>query len=1017
MTDTVDLMVVGVDTDIPRAKLSEKLVDAFKQEAYMFEALLDGAYGESAPYAAQSDVAPGLAEQGKEQLESLGLQCAIVPTGQGVEVVSVPTPAAPAEASAPATDADGDIQPNVEFEAVDGSADSALAAFKTDEPVSNEPEEANSEANDDSAELGFDTDNIGDADSALASFKKQDAAEKTSTDNTESAVDFSDELDSVGVDSDEPSGLATAKRAKNDVAADDDAIHHDFSDQFEDVGSDELTTGLKEGQQAKPDFNAEADEVDFSEDASLIGIHETEETRPKDMEKLEEDEAVRNLNSFPKEGVSDIDFSDDLETLETGVSAKQPVDENEQDDSVQNDGAAAEESVESVESSKSDVPEALAGSNANDLQAELIDPAPAKKEAKAPVVVDDGGLSLSSDDSAPLTAPKEKAAPEAADDGGLSLSADSEAPLTAPKAKANPQAADDGGLTACEPASSNAASPEPTAPKEASSEASSSDATGESAAAVADCQPVEAPAAEVPAVEEPKAPAPAAAAPVDETPAQKPNVTDIPKPAPDTVSPAKEAAPAAGNAANESTAGSGLVLPGNSVVPNFTPEEELADTSASATDSLREELPVASYDEAPVEQPEPETEHADESAHAPIEQAKKSSAKGGGKKKLVAAVAGAAVLIGGGTFAFMNAGSLGSTNPSAESESMVFDTVKDASRSVEKMKVKVKVADLQPGADLESLSTGELLVNLSDTDNSNGILDLEPYFQESGNRARSGPRFGAAVPAASERMIGVNNRVAHPADQYFDQWSNREADLSLFLALLDNLIDKGDLDIAQQLSDRAKDKLFAVMSSQRLARAYSDVGRNAEVSSMMSLAGRDTFAIKAPEERVLAISDYAYTEQAIGLNEDAMDTFLKATILARSLGKPESRTVGLSSAAIYFQSAGRTKQAQELLGESLQAGMELPENTAARDLAIRYIALSEARMGLFNQALKHARTIVDPFATVSAFHGIALAIESTGDDNNARKVLNMAYRAGSLIDNEEERRQLLSKVVLASESE
>ena len=266
-------------------------------------------------------------------------------------------------------------------------------------------------------------------------------------------------------------------------------------------------------------------------------------------------------------------------------------------------------------------------------------------------------------------------------------------------------------------------------------------------------------------------------------------------------------------------------------------------------------------------------------------------------------------------------------------------------------------------------------------------------------------------------MTSVNNRVPHPADQYFDEWSAREADLSLFLALLDNLIEKGDLEVAQQLSDRAKDKLFAVMSSQRLARAYSDAGKSAEVTTLMAMANRDTFAIKAPEERVLAISDYAYTEQAIGLNEDAMDTFLKTTILARSLTRPERRTVGLSSAAIYFQSAGRTKQAQELLTESLEAGLKLPENTAARDLAIRYISLSEARMGLFNQALEHARTITDPFATVSALHGIALAIESTGDDNNARKVLNMAYRAGSLIENEEERRQLLSKVVLASERE
>jgi len=325
------------------------------------------------------------------------------------------------------------------------------------------------------------------------------------------------------------------------------------------------------------------------------------------------------------------------------------------------------------------------------------------------------------------------------------------------------------------------------------------------------------------------------------------------------------------------------------------------------------------------------------------------------------------------------------------------------------------VAELQPDADLDSLSTGELLVNLSDNNSSNGIQNLEPYFLESGDQVKRRPRFGAAVPAESALM--VRNRQSHPADKYFDEWSSRDADLSLFLALLDNLIAKGELDIAQQLSDRAKDKLFSVMSLQRLARAYSDAGENTQVSRLMSLATRNTYTITAPEERVLALADYGFTEQAIGLNEDAMDTFLKTSILARSLVKPEERTVGLSSAAIYFHRAGRTNQALEMLEQALQAGKELPGNTAARDLSIRYVALAESRMGLFNQAIEHTKMIVDPFATVSAYHGIALAIESTGDDTNARKILNMAYRAGSLIEDQDERSKLLSKVVLASESE
>jgi len=387
--------------------------------------------------------------------------------------------------------------------------------------------------------------------------------------------------------------------------------------------------------------------------------------------------------------------------------------------------------------------------------------------------------------------------------------------------------------------------------------------------------------------------------------------------------------------------------------------------------------------------------------------------KPGKVKKIAAAVAGIAVLGGAGTFAFKNAGSL--SIPMSDSQFVAAadsNSVIDSDNEVNQ--VQIETGDLSSEDNLEELSTGELLVNLSVSSNASSIVELEPYFLESVNRARSGPRFGAAVPADSNSMTG---RVPHPADEYFDDWSNREADLSLFLALLDTLINKDELDVAQQLSDRAKDKLFAVLSAQRLARAYSETGDNAAVSKLMADAARDTFSIKDAEERVLAISDFGLTEQALGLNEDAMDTFLTTSILARSLTKPERKTVGLSSAARYFHRSGREKDAQKLLAEALEAGMQLPENTAARDLAIRFVALTEARMGLFNQAIDHTQLITDPVAAVSSFHGIALAIESTGDDTNARKILNMAYRTGSKISDKEERTKLLDKVVLASESD
>ena len=92
---------------------------------------------------------------------------------------------------------------------------------------------------------------------------------------------------------------------------------------------------------------------------------------------------------------------------------------------------------------------------------------------------------------------------------------------------------------------------------------------------------------------------------------------------------------------------------------------------------------------------------------------------------------------------------------------------------------------------------------------------------------------------------------------------------------------------------------------------------------------------------------------------------------------------------------------------------ELPVNTAARDLAIRHVALTEVQLGLTAQATEHANLIVDPFAAVSALHGIALELERIGDQTNASLTLNMAYRAGSQIKNSEKREKLLEKIKLA----
>ena len=808
---------------------------------------------------------------------------------------------------------------------------------------------------------------------------------------------------------------------------------------------------------------------------------------------------------------ADLDFSDELGSIGNPEPGADKADEPAKADSKQApaEEPAIEKEADSKEDSKAnqknDGQAAIASvvaADTEELTAELVDPAPLAKAKKDNVVLDDGGLSLSDDDSAPLTKPKTKSNPDAADDGGLSLtdnslsdSSDLTAGTDSVASVEEPASQDKSAEPAASEASEDSSASEDLFADEFESLESPADETPANETLATEDTATEDSANETPASESPKIETEVKTNEAkdteiedvetesqaskdsdsesvsddtevsfdestdqlsedDDTRSADATVTsesdesdadDSEQPVLSTLASIAELAAkskdqtaqsassvvsdadtAESSSANDSepAASGGLVLsaqPAPSVVPEVTPAEDLDQASPAVDQSVTEQSAdqssgVAQPDPAQMNNSgaEPIAASSDDRNSANDDEIGQSSGANSKSKKLLAAAAAVAVLGGGGLFALKNFSSNDALMEDDAYAEQSIAVVQDA--QVEVKPVQIVTGDITDSQSLEELSTEELLANLSVRSNTRTIVDLGHYFSDSVNLARSGPRFGAAIPAKSESMKHTKNRVEHPADQYFDGWSNREADLSLFLALLDNLIEKGELDLALQLSDRAKDKLFSVMSTLRMARAFSDSGKNEEVSSLMALASRDTYAIKASEERVLAISEYALSEQAIGLNEDAMDSFLKSSILARSLGKPELKTVGLSSAARYFHSSGRNKDAQKLLVEATAAAMELPENTAARSLASRYIALAESRMGLFNQALERTRKIADPLAAVSAYHGIALAIESSGDQNGARRVLNMAYREASKIDDEQERSYLLSKVVLASES-
>ncbi|MEM7256123.1 MAG: hypothetical protein AAF404_01920, partial [Pseudomonadota bacterium] len=273
--------------------------------------------------------------------------------------------------------------------------------------------------------------------------------------------------------------------------------------------------------------------------------------------------------------------------------------------------------------------------------------------------------------------------------------------------------------------------------------------------------------------------------------------------------------------------------------------------------------------------------------------------------------------------------------------------------------------------------------------------------------------MAAAIPAESDSELWLRNRVQHRSDKYFDQWSRRDLDLQAYLELQQRMVAGGDLAVALEISSSTKDKLFSVMSQQRLARVFDAQGNADKAREVLDMAVRGTYSIESEEERVIAIADYALTEGKLGLIDDSADSFLKASILARSIQEPEAQTVAFSAIAEYFHKAGRKVDATDFLAQAMDSALELPMNTAVRDLAIRHVALTEVRLGMTEQATDHANMIIDPFAAVSTLHGIALELERTGDEQKARLTLNMAYRAGSLISDSDKREILLEKIKLA----
>ena len=129
-------------------------------------------------------------------------------------------------------------------------------------------------------------------------------------------------------------------------------------------------------------------------------------------------ESVKKIESKLDANKETLEFSDEFDSQDdsggaSGISAAKKRDKPAADSTAAvdfsesvDDGVAPMLSKKAARKSRGDVPDALSEASFDDLEADLIDPAPAEKaEKKEPVELDDGGLSLSDDDSAPLTQP------------------------------------------------------------------------------------------------------------------------------------------------------------------------------------------------------------------------------------------------------------------------------------------------------------------------------------------------------------------------------------------------------------------------------------------------------------------------------------------------------------------------------------------------------------------------------------------------------------------------------------
>ena len=1022
---TVDLMVVGMAAELSAEELSERLIKEFNQPADAFDALIAAATGAGPAYAAQSDVSLDDAIEGRDKLESLGLHCSI----PGVYEHSGASQAAAIDGSTDKSDAEVEVV--VEHIDVESNDTTREVSASDGEPVDGSDAVTTSDFidltdSDDDVLVSFDA-----ASEVEGQPAGEAAAVESTVDDEEAGFDFADELEALAAQN----GSSEAQESTTDELA--------FEDALDDLAADSQSVIETPEAEAPLDEEDTSDSQTVETDLSDIAISDDNDkplTKPRKSSDIELDDGGLSLAS--DDNIVPIKAS--ATDVPEALAKRSPADAGDElslsladdsDDSASVVGKTAEITTHSISSDELVETE----TQADELTEQLNDSAePASPTGlQEPASIEQGVGAEPEKDNLSVADAAEIVFSEPSDatvEDNSSAVAQADNSATGSDASATPDAvpksiaeqlieslqgeeSDSAGSSSGETVSATAAIEEAAVKDEQEQLTDSSeplaDLQGKESEQMQqepEQTQQEAEQSQQEAEQNKLAPQDSNAGPADD-PANTADTPVAQSAAPRSIaeelieslqsgesesqeSSDKESSVADSEASGavdsvDSTVVDSLVLPGN------TEEEQLRES--------REQVAVIQ------EKLEEDQEEEEQVYQEFVQIGKKRSLRrvtaGAG------AVAVVAVIGSGVHFS-------GVLKPVPEPAPVVVAQV-EPQRDIEQESLNAAIERSATLINPETLSTEELLTTLAEGSGQDTLGDLRRYIL-GGSRAASStnepnvPRAGAAIPADVDSMKLLKNRIGHSGDKYFDKWSRREIDLRLYIELVDRLVDAGDIVAAMELCNRTKDNLFAVMGKQSIARAYERMGDSTEAAKLLETASRNTYSIASPAERVVAMADYAYSEHVIGRHDDALDSYLSVSILAASLNRPEHKTVGLTAVSDYLMRAGKDSEARKQLGRANEAALELPANSAARDLAFRHIALTEASMGLFDEAISHADQIIDPFASVSAYHGIALEYESRENYTMATEVIQKAFDASSVIADKEKRRQLLSKIRLAN---